>query len=55
MTQQETLIDPKRRQILLGAAGSVAALPLAWMSAIVPAHATGGFLYQKQRSSAYDH
>jgi non-heme chloroperoxidase len=41
MTTQDPLIDHKRRQLVLGAAGGAAALPLAWMSAIVPAHAAG--------------
>src|SRR5206468_928451 len=34
-------IDGKRRQIVLGAAGTAAALPLSWLSTILPVHAAG--------------
>ncbi|GGY68951.1 alpha/beta hydrolase [Pseudoduganella albidiflava] len=41
MTTEDKNIDQKRRHILL-AGGSAAALPLAWMSTIAPAHAAAG-------------
>jgi non-heme chloroperoxidase len=34
-------IDRRRRQIVLGAAGSAVALPLSWLSSIPPVHAAG--------------
>ena len=39
-TQDDKLINPKRRNAML-AAGGAASLPLAWMSAIAPAQAAG--------------
>jgi non-heme chloroperoxidase len=39
-TQDDASVDRKRRHVILGAGGA-AALPLAWMNSIAPAHAAG--------------
>jgi non-heme chloroperoxidase len=41
MAPENERIDQRRRQIVLGAAGTAAALPLSWLGAINPVHAAG--------------
>jgi non-heme chloroperoxidase len=42
MVTENDRVDRKRRHIVLGAAGSTAALPLSWLSALLPARAASG-------------